>query len=250
MDDSVTLHIGLHKTGTTSIQHFLHAHRLKLSGCGIACYAGAHMPENHVELHTAALQKDRLTPFKIMSGVIADHAYFEAVRARVREFLSASTGMRPVFSAEGLSYIRHPEEIDRLSHILSGRPIRIIVYLREPERFRASYAAALRRQRNAPTDDPESFAYVAEDSWLFDYEKRLRVFEESLGPQNVTKVGYDEAVAKDGSVIPSFIAALGCGEHFAPAEWETYWLNANTELTTPENRSRVRSSRNRGAQGA
>ena len=85
------LHIGIHKTGSTSIQRFLGVNRSKLRQCGIDFYSGIHHLNNHVELHTAAIRTSRETPFKLTSGVLVNDDYRNLVRDRVREYVLDDT---------------------------------------------------------------------------------------------------------------------------------------------------------------
>lgn len=236
MGNRALLHIGFHKTGTTSIQQFLQTHRQRLRALGIAVYEGVHYPGNHVELHNVALRDTRATPVKLKSRVGIDQRYRDSIAERIRQFVAANVHSTHLFTAEGLSFLRYPDEFDRLRRLIGGEA-RVIAYLRERDSFRDSYGAALRRRKQDRPEDKESFAYLGDDSWLLDYEARLRPFREVFGDSNVDVIDYDLSVRRDGGVIPSFLRSLGVDHAFAPSDWEPFWLNRRdcpgTELAAP-----------------
>ena len=219
------IHIGTHKTGTTSIQHFLQAQDARLRANGVRPFRGRHSPTNHAELHTATIRGERPTPFKLDHDLLVDDAYRGAVARDVAGFLDAAEGDLCVFSAEGLSYLRHPDEMERLAAMFAGHAVTIVVYLREPEAYHRSHAAEFerRRQRGAPMD--ASFADLGPGSWLLDYRARLRPFRQAFGSENVTVMDYDVEVERDGQIIPSFLRILGMLDHFSPADWEPFVRN-------------------------
>lgn len=46
----IYLHIGIHKTGSTSLQDFLQKRAADLVGCGLHMFTGAIFSSNHIEL--------------------------------------------------------------------------------------------------------------------------------------------------------------------------------------------------------
>ncbi len=74
-------------------------------------------------------------------------------------------------------------------------------------------------------NDKESHTYMQPDSWLVDYELRLRSYRESFGHDNVIVIDYDREIEKHGSVLPSFIDRIGAAQEFMPDEWEGLWKN-------------------------
>lgn len=225
------VHIGFHKTGTTSLQHFLGQHRQKLNGNGLAFFEGGHIPNNHVELHVAAMRRDRESSFKLHSGLNGGDVYRTNLRRRVREFSHENSHRTLVFSAEGISLLRHRDEVQRLKDILPGSA-QVVAYLREPRDYLASYVAELQKSGIAlATEDRDSHAYVAEGTWLTDYEARLRVFCDVFGGRNVTTIDYDQEVARHGSVIPSFLDIIECRNQFSPEDWAGIRLNRREDRT-------------------
>jgi hypothetical protein len=218
------VHIGFHKTGTTSIQHFLRSKREKLSDLGIHFFSGSHIDGNHVELHAATMRPDRTSTFKAKSGLVFDDAYYRQTTDKVADFLRKTRGEIALFSAEGLSLLCHSDETERLAKMLPA-DVSIVAYLRNPEDYLRSHARQIAKSGQAEVQDKTSHAYFGPDSWLADYEYRLSAYRATFGPRNVHVVDYDEAVARDGNVIPSFLRLLGVGDAFTAEEWQGIRLN-------------------------
>jgi len=198
------VHIGLHKTGTTSIQHFLQMKRDRLEQLGFHFYKGMHIDGNHVELHAAAMRSDRTSTFKMKSNLVFDEAYLKMTSDRVREFLGKVESGSTIFSAEGLSLLRHLDETERLASILPDE-VSIIVYCRNPTDYLRSHANQLRKSGIADTTEKTSHAYMEADTWMADYDLRLMSFRKTFGQDNVHVIDYDEVCGRDGGVIPSRI---------------------------------------------
>lgn len=211
---SCIVHIGIHKTGSTSIQNFLQKHRKNLAGRGIHFYRGRHIDDNHVELHASCMRHGRYSTFKISSGLVFDEAYVSETRRIVSTFLHGVAGQTSLFSAEGLSLLCHADEVERLAEMLP-REVSIIAYLRNPADYLRSHAMQIRRAGIPESDDRTSFPYFGADTWLIDYEFRLAAFRSIFGERNVHVIDYDEVCARDRSVIPSFMRCLGIEPDFA-----------------------------------
>lgn len=204
------LHLGTHKTGTTSIQHFLRDH------LGEPAYP--HWPglnANHSLLAHAVARPgrlvDRISPRYAEAMV--------AIADKVREDLDRADDL-VVFSGESLSLLRYEDEIERLVALFDGWSLEAVMYERRPEDFLRAYLFTIRLLGSEPSEDPESIHYIAADSWLVDCSERLDIWGRFA---QVTHIDFDEVVARDGSVIPSFAALVG----LEPVE---YRLNVTDDL--------------------
>ncbi|CCB65065.1 hypothetical protein [Hyphomicrobium sp. MC1] len=220
------LHIGIHKTGTTSIQQYLQDHRQTLTAAGISFFRGRHIPQNHVELHTLSIRDDRLTPFKLMMGQPVSKAYRDAVISEINTFKAEAVTDTILFSAEGLSYLRFPDEFRRLRDLIGLDDVSVIAYKRAPAEWLASYAAEMKNIPAPPVIDDQSFAYVEPNTWLIDFDTRLDPFRQEFG--DLTIIDYDEVSRRDGGVIPSFLRVLGIC-HIAGNDIANYRLNARAQ---------------------
>ena len=211
-EKSVILHIGTHKTGTTAVQDLLDSIRPQLASINTRFYSGIYSPQNHVELHLAAMRPGRMSPYKLMSGIAVDKPYRDAVLAHVGSYLELCPADRIIFSAEGLSYLRFDDEIDWLCSLFGDCKVQVVVYLRNKADFLRSYRNMLIRQNWTSNSHRESFNYVEEDTWLLDYEGLLRVYRKGFGTEAVTVMDYDAEVAKHGGTVGSFLSLLGFDE--------------------------------------
>lgn len=218
------VHIGLHKTGTTSIQRFLQEQRGSLKEFGYNFYQGMHIAENHVELHAATMRPDRPSTYRLKSGLVFDETYLQLTLSHVRDFLNQAGSERVVFSAEGLSLLRYVDEVEQLASLLPPN-ICIVAYLRCPVDYLRSHSNQLKKSGMLETVDKTSYAYMGADSWMLDYELRLKAFRTVFGHANVHVVDYDKACALDGSVIPSFLRLLDLEDRFSVETWQGIRLN-------------------------
>ncbi|SCB41695.1 hypothetical protein [Rhizobium multihospitium] len=222
---NVLIHIGLHKTGSTSIQHFMASNRERLRDGGILYYRGALTDHNHVDLHVVSIRPDRGTPFKRDTGIQNTPEFLKKVQGRVRDALAQDAKLI-VFSNEGISLIAHRDEALRLKSLFTDSNIKILVYLRNKADFLASYRAEMEKYKHPITITQDSYAYTEDDSWLINYPERLKVFREVFGDSNIVTIDYDKEMESHGSVLPSFISAIGAESLFAPSDWQDVWLNA------------------------
>ena len=222
MSKRVIVHAGFHKTGTTSIQLFLQRHRDRLRRAGIEFYAGRYIDNNHVELHAAAMRDDRMSTWKLASG-FRSSAMFPAIAEHIERAIESSPCDTVLFSAEGISYLRFDDEMARLHELVGNRPSTIIVYQRERSAWIESFKSQI-AMNNSFSVDKDAFNYVEPDSWLFDFNARTDAFRRTFG-LNTWVFDYDNAVQRDGSIIPSFLDIIGARAHFSAADWLDLWEN-------------------------
>lgn len=219
----VYLHIGAHKTGSTSIQAYLRDHRVTLAtNFGVHFYKGVFLDENHLELPLCAITDSRPIPYQIVNKLYVSQPSLRISTAeRVAEFLEAGSG-RYVFSAEDLSFLRKPEELYFLRSLFSYHPVSIVLLTRNVEDFLRSYKKMMQRMGMHQSPGDRSFAYAESDSWLGRWEDLISVYR-TVFP-DVSIINYDREVASCGSVLPGFLSAIGIDLIDAP-DWNGYYLN-------------------------
>jgi hypothetical protein len=164
----------------------LRDHPAELAEVGLTFPRGQFLADNHVELHMLTMRPERQTFARRMFPQPSP------VTARTDA----------LWSAEGLSFLRYPDEIERIVSMI-GVPDRVVMFIREPASFLASYTRNLARVGVSPSSDPDSTAYVEPDSWLVDYDTRIGLWREMVGAERVTVLDYDD------DVIPIFADLLG-----------------------------------------
>jgi hypothetical protein len=242
MTERVVLHVGTHKTGSTSIQQFLQDHdETLLAAAGVHYPDGFLIPSLHSDLPLLAIRPDRTWPARIRFPETLRPSWQAAAAAHVRAQVTSSSTAALVYSHEDLSYVRFDDELERLRDLFEGCRVEVVVYLREPATFLHSYRTQLETSGFELSDDPSSFAYVEADSWLVDHDALVACYGRAFGERHVRVLDYDEAVRADGSVIPSFAAALGIDRRALPS-LDAYFLNrAGSRLRpTPEQLAAIR----------
>jgi hypothetical protein len=227
MPKTAYIHIGMHKTGTTSIQHFMQEQRGLLRANGFDFYQGMVFKENHVELHAASMRPERESGYKNRVKLLVDKKYIDDVKQHVRQFIDNSPCDNLVFSSEGLSLLRFPDEVNRLQDLIQVEETKVIVFLRDP----SSYLRSLKKQHFKHLEtvpeviEKDSFAYTEADSWLVDYKMRLAPFKDVFGVCNIVEKSYDAAQKEQGNVIPQFLEAINALELFPQGSWNAFFLN-------------------------
>ncbi|MGM3174612.1 hypothetical protein [Dickeya lacustris] len=222
---NIIIHCGMHKTGTTAIQHFLMENNSILNKHNIDYYKGIHLPYNHVELHTSSLRPERMTPFKLSMPIDDYDEYRRKIEMSISTYLSETPFETCIFSAEGNSYIRYEDEMARLLALFPGCHVTFVFCFRNKEDYFISYQKELTKHNPPPTNDRNNFAYSGKDHWLLDYDSKKQFFIDAVGKDNVLFMDYDEAIARDGNVIPEFLRTIGIFDVFSGEPWGNYFHN-------------------------
>lgn len=204
------LHIGTHKTGSTSLQRWLNQQRAWLQQQGMQYYRGLHFPNNHIECYLAPMRLNRDSFARQAIGQF-DVNYYTEVKQRLAAFANDKPHLHKIISTEGLSLLRFEDELVLLKDLLSpfGSDIKIILYLRDKVRYLASYRAQLaKKPGRVPSNDYWSALYVEDDTWLTDYEALITAYATAFGRDNVIVIDYDAQMAEHGDIIPAFVNAL------------------------------------------
>jgi hypothetical protein len=221
------IHIGTHKTGTTSFQTWAEQHATDLS-----YFTGMFGP-NHYELALACTRLDRnMTPQRRHFDWCVP-GWRESVKVHVR----AQTSHDLLVSCEDLSLFRYADEIERLQSLFHPLDLEVVVVLRDPVQFLRSYRGQLERMGFPPSPHRESFAYTEDDSWLIDYESLLAVYRDALGNERVHVVEYESAMERFGSTIPAVMEAAGASLDALP-DWSEFKLNVTGQRPPQARRSR------------
>ncbi len=215
------LHIGTDKTGTTSIQEFLHLNRNRLADRGTLFTRSCGEINNHF-LAVAAYdlaQRDDLTA---NLGLQSDNdltVYQQLLQARLRKELRGAHARRVVFSSEHLqSRLKTDRQVDRLRRFLAdaGLPsARVIVYLRDPADLAYSlHSTAVKSGHAGPGPcRPDSEDGTGYDPAYFqnvcDHRSTIERWERVFGTGNVLPRLFRRESFVGGDLLRDFIAAAG-----------------------------------------
>jgi len=215
---SVLLHIGMYKTGSTSIQLWLRDHPELLAEFGARFPHGWLRRDNHLELALALLDPNRLSPARMRGDEWRDLAWRDDLEMQIAGDLARHSALT-VLSAEDTCLLRSDAELGALRHLIGDA--HIVVYLRDRTSFLAAWEDTLRHKLNLPlSSDPDAFNCVLPQSELIDYSRLLDRWRAHFS--QVTVLDYDRIVTRDGSVIPSFAALLGIR---ILGDLDAYWMN-------------------------
>jgi hypothetical protein len=181
------LHIGLHKTGTTYLQHVLLANRDRFAGTGLGLAPYLHPLEGN---HRPLVEE------------LAAAGFAPAACERAFDAVAAAPGARLLVTAEELCarVMLHPERARALQRAAARhfRP-RVLVTLRRQDHLIESVFG--QASRTWYSGDIRNF-----DTYPLDHDARLRVIEDAFGPDNVTVTIYPEG---GGDLLGAFLKALG-----------------------------------------
>jgi hypothetical protein len=203
------VHIGTHKTGTTSIQNFLRTHACNLRECGIFVPTAGTLGQVSGH-HNIAWQVRSDSRYRIEFGGI-DELIAELKCAQV------STG---VISSEDFEYLsQYPRELRAFDERLetAGFTTEYLVYFRDVEGYARSLFCELEARKWADYQEfrrliqNQGFVRINGDwHYEFRYELFVEKWQAILGPK-IHRYSYDEAVCGLG-LLPSFLTAIGASE--------------------------------------
>lgn len=202
----IVLHIGMGKTGTSSIQFFLRDNRERLRALGLlvpATPGGG----RHIRLGLYVKSDEELSTNPGWARLKQpDPAKFrEAFRRRLLSEIEDSGLSRVLFTDEGLFKSTGPA-LRRLRRFTDriAKSTRVVVYLRrQDDHMVSNYQQEVKRGR---TPRLREWAR-GEGSDVYDYFARLRLHEQLLAPTDLVVRRYEPASFANGSLYQDFLDA-------------------------------------------
>lgn len=197
------LHVGTHKTGTTSIQEAIAQRRDALAAAGVAVW-----PQGNAQDLANHFIRPSLWTIPRLLGISApiDHEIFDELAVRMDE----ARGPHPdlLISSQEFCMMRDALEAYVLKSTLRQVFDRVvpIVAFRDVDDWRASRADELNRIGMWERQDALPDALSSDGNWYYD-PPAVRRFWAQIGP--VVEIDYDAARAAEGSILPAFARALG-----------------------------------------
>lgn len=209
------VHIGTHKTGTTSIQKFLRDHAGEFRDCGILVPASGTLSADSGHHNIAWQLRDDSRYSNAVAGV----------DALVTE-LAASEADCAVVSSEDFEFLVHyPAQLRAFDARFEaiGFATTYVVYFREPESYARSLhcelvSAGLADDFAAFRRSIDTLGYVraADDLYYeFRYDRFVRAWQDIVGAKLVT-CSYDDAIHGAG-LLPSFLTTIGASPRLIDA---------------------------------
>jgi hypothetical protein len=218
----IVVHIGLEKTGTTSIQRFLDDHKPLLRDQGVVC-SGCLGWYNH-KLLAAYGMADGSRDIAVTSAGVDGFSAHQAFRARTRGHVLAeierTAATRYLVSSEDLSRLTTIDDVRRVHALLSEicDSIRVVVFLRRQDLLAISRYYSLLINGAVPSavfPAPDQAAY-------YDYAARLDTWAHVFGDHAIRIVHYPETRPGAGATgsfdaIGAFCDAAGIA---LPTGWQ------------------------------
>ncbi len=184
---TVLLHVGAHKTGSTTIQFLLRQMTDELARRGIAYDREAYALGAELSRGSPLSAADRL------GHAVAIGARLDAGRAPVA-ILSSESFFGDAFSG----YANLSAVVDDLAHLLSGRHVTVIALVRRQDTYLASLYG--QHVKEGGTQSMAEFR-AAFPAGALDWDRRLQVFDASFGAVNVRAMAYETAFSEPERVL-------------------------------------------------
>lgn len=203
MTRTLFLHIGSHKTGTTSIQSCLAANRAALASHGYGYPVGS----NDLNLGAVAGKSS-------LDGTMGEY------RATLAARIAADPAPTVIASSEAFSYLHDGQDIQAFRDLLAAHfaSIHIITYLRRQDQFAVSHhqeganpqdKPAARLHGHAPTALPAP--NPAQQHYL-DYATRIGLWADAFGDAALVIRVYDRGLLKSGDAVADLLDIVGLGD--------------------------------------
>jgi hypothetical protein len=199
------LHIGTHKTGSTSLQHYFASQAALLRRQGLLYPTSARPRRGPTAGHHLASRSLR--------GIGARP---EAVWPGLMREIDGADQSNVLLSSEGFEKLA-PSQIRQLRAYLADSSVRVIVYLRNPCRF---MAALFKQKLKLGKERGDYAGFVRRNAHRCDYARLLGDWAAVFGRDAVLPRLYDKAVHGRG-LLADFLSLLpvdGIDPHLAGAE--------------------------------
>ncbi len=229
------IHIGIEKTGTTTIQEFLHLNRDKLANQGVA-YLQSPGLRNNRRLATYCMKNNKLDDQVKDMGILSD-AKRNEWKAKFRQnFDQEITNLDEkissvIISSEHFhSRLTTKEEVKNLLDFLSTycNDIKILVYLRRQDKVAVSHYSTMIKfgdtRSNVFPDVPPNDPY-------YNYYDLIERWTTVFGKQNIDIRIFDKHKFVDGDLLQDFISATGLidSDNFVIPEKQNEKMSASVQ---------------------
>jgi tetratricopeptide (TPR) repeat protein len=213
MTEILYLHIGVPKTGSTSIQQTLFQSREALKRHGFAYFDYS---ANHSQpIRWLVAEPRRLAPAVLKQRLSADDLATRRseVDEALKAFLADSRHPKKIISGEDISALSKSEATDLKNYVNGVSPceIKIIVYVRNFYDFLDSMVQWRVRQ-GASLNHVEASLLQGRDAAVPRYKTKIQTFIEVFGRDNVDVRAFDSNTFKGKDLLTDFCHALNAPE--------------------------------------
>jgi hypothetical protein len=208
--ERIFLHVGLEKTGTTTLQAAMAVNRQLLRRYGYVFPEGlSSFPSYHIGLALWAANPDAVSELRHAAGLTSREAYdafLQSYPSQIARELARSGGHTAILSNEHCSSrLATIAEISKIHQIIAplARRCRVIIYLRRQDELAAShYSTAVR------SGATYEFNFPKEIIW-FDYLKLLEMWAQVFGKENLSVRVFEPQQLKDRDLLADFFSTIG-----------------------------------------
>lgn len=216
MVSKVFLHIGQEKTGTTSIQEFLHANRSKLAEEGVFVPQSIGH-KNHKALAAYALPAGSrdIAAMSVRGDTTGEsEGKVAAFRVKTESALTHEVAKRDysvaILSSEDLSRLSSAEDVERCLSLVRkiSQNVKIVVFVRRQDLLASSryYSLVLGGYKGTsilPREQPAKTSY-------YQYAHKIGLWIDAVGPESVILRRFPECpLSESFSSVPAFAAIAG-----------------------------------------
>lgn len=228
---STILHVGMGKTGTTTIQAWLRRNRARLLDHGVLVPTSPGR-RRHTRLGLAVLPDATHQPLDWRKQQEDSPAELRPVVEReLREEIETTGAPRLLLTDEALCGIGE-ESVADLRRLLTPltSSVRVVIYLRrQDEHLGSRYQQIVKA--GLPVGRLDERAAAAVDTPLYDYAARLRAWHDVFDPDALVVRRFERARFPGGSLLEDFVDAADLGVNladFTPAPTRNESLDADS----------------------
>ncbi len=205
---TIYIHIGLEKTGATSIQNYLFNHATYLQNLGVF-YPIRFGPNQTALVHYSGKEKHT-------KSLYGNLDFKRSIPNKINEIIkkfSSSKCDKLLFSNEHLSSrLKDEDDIKNLHNLFSGYdlPIKIIVYIKnQVDMLESLYYESVKAGNKSDLNTwSEKFRYFE-----LDYIKFLSPWENSFNKNNIIVKLFNNKFLRNGDAVEDFLNILGLQEY-------------------------------------
>lgn len=201
MPGKLTLHIGSHKTGTTSIQQALTDSEIRLARLGLKYLhpEGKRTPTDLVACQGIGA--------KFRAVIVPEH---------VQSLVASAGDQDAILSSERLFWVYQRRQVKLLHKILSQHftQFEIICYLRRQDLLALSHRKQVADIANLPAQRFYGFNtrglpdYAPHFDHFFDYATKIEMWQEVFGADRITVRRFERETLESGDVVQDFFRLI------------------------------------------
>ncbi|MEQ8653062.1 MAG: hypothetical protein RIC87_11420 [Kiloniellales bacterium] len=249
--EKIYLHVGMPKTGTTSIQYFLSSNRDEIGQNGIAYLRSLGLP-NNINIAKYARRpmitsnkKNNSRVAKFVTEIAEKHVVFKnkLVKKIEKEIQSLPKGANKIIISCELLWRLPAKRICHLKELLArfSESIHIVVYLRnQADYIESSYTTTLRNGENGSIEQVSLRKLGAK---YLDYSKRIKIWSDIFGEENVIIRIFERERLMRGDIVFDFCDAVEIDPKLASLPRESKNLSLERRIQESLRKINVTSSR-------